>query len=166
MSVMHKLFRRNATLFFALALSVLGFNAIIPAGHMLAPSAVHFVSVVPCPSTNALARAFAAEADRADGMAATQIDHAAMGHGGMDHAAMGHHPSPANDADGDAPGASQPKVDCAFSSLAFAATLPVKPGIEHSALVASRSADLPLPILALVRSRYLRPPLRAPPAIG
>ncbi|WP_394730643.1 hypothetical protein [Altererythrobacter sp. GH1-8] len=137
MFVMHKLFRCNVALLQAPALSVLSLDAVVPAGHMLEPFTGHFLTLVLCSSTNPLVRAFAAEADCADGMAATQMDHAAMAHGAIDHAAMGHLPFPVYDVDSDAPGASQTKVDCALSSLAFAATLRVQPGDEHSALLAT-----------------------------
>jgi hypothetical protein len=163
MSIMRNIIRRNGAVFLALALSVIGLKAIVPAGHMVAPTTGYFISIVPCPSTNALARAFAAKADRAETMHQAHVDHAAMGHGAVDHAALGHQPSTSDDAQGDNPSASQPQVDCAFSSLAFAATLPDKPGLEHSAAVAGQASTPPLPALVLVRSRYLRPPLRAPP---
>lgn len=154
---------RMLLVLFATAFSI---NAFVPVGHMLAPSGSHLINVVPCPSTNPLVRAFAQIED-----AAEVVDHAAMDHGdmvhampkgGVDHAAMGHHvPSPDDEAP---PTSVQSGNVCAFSSLAFAATLPEKPVLLL--IKSGKGPELapPLPALTLSPARYLRPPLRGPPA--
>jgi len=121
-------------------------NAFIPAGYMIAPSANHFFTVTPCPSSNPLAHV---------------SSKAAKPHAAMDHAAMGHVPSGMQD---EAPVSAQSNVDCAFSALTFDATVPEKPASLVNVLDGSRAADTFLPALAVVRKRYLRPPLRAPPS--
>ena len=141
-------------------------NAVVPTGHMLAPSSSYLIEVVPCPSTNPLVRAFAQIED-----ASEVVDHAAMGHGdmahamptgGVDHAAMGHKaPSP----DEDAPARTQASKDCAFSSLSFAATVPDKPADFLTATDPAEALATLLSTLAIARVRYLRPPLRAPPSL-
>lgn len=130
----------------ALICAALAMNAFIPAGYMIAPSANHIFAVTPCPSTNPLARVAGAAADP---------------HATMDHAAMGHVPSGTQD---EVPVSAQSNVDCAFSALTFAAIVPEKPASLTIVLDRSRAADTFLPALAVVRKRYLRPPLRAPPS--
>jgi len=129
----------------ALICAALAMNAFIPAGYMIAPSANHLFAVTPCPSSNPLAHIASGTADP---------------HATMDHAAMGHVPSGTQD---EAPVSAQSNVDCAFSALTFAATVPEKPASLAIVLGRSRAADTFLPALAVVRKRYLRPPLRAPP---
>jgi len=136
-------------IFLALLLAALGMNAIVPAGHMVAPSTTHFVTIDPCPETNALHRA----------LASAPI-HRSVGPDGVDHAAMGHHtPAP----DDEQPASTASKADCAFSALAFAGTLPEKPALLAIALDRIAADARPLPILVLAPVRHLRPPLRAPP---
>ena len=138
--------RSQGRLFLALICVVLAMNAFIPAGYMIAPSANHFFTVTPCPSSNPLARV---------------SSKAAEPHAAIDHAAMRHVPSSIQD---EAPVSAQSNVDCAFSALTFAATVPEKPASLASVLDGSHAADTFLPVLAIVRKRYLRPPLRAPPS--
>ena len=136
-------------IFLALLLAALGMNAIVPAGHMVAPSTTHFVTIDPCPETNALYRA----------LASAKI-HEPAAPTALDHAAMGHHTPPLDD---EQPASTASKADCAFSALAFAGMLPEKP-VEFASAPGGIGPDArPLPTLALAPVRHLRPPLRAPP---
>lgn len=137
--------RAGGRLFLTLICAALAMKAFIPAGYMIAPSANHIFAVTPCPSTNPLAHLA--------GDAASQ--HAAMGH-----AAMGHGPSDPQDK---LPVSAQSNVDCAFSALTFGATLPGKPYAFATLLDIKGAADPFQPTIIVVRNRYLRPPLRAPP---
>ena len=166
MANMRKYSRRYGSHFLALVLAVLGMTALVPAGHMVAPSAGHLISVVPCPKTNALARAFAAESSIAAGDESSGAAESSGILHGVDHVAMGHIPPQGDDAEGGVPTASQRHVDCAFSSLAFAASLPEELGFEQIEVEASKTAERPFPVLILARGCYLRPPMRAPPLRG
>ena len=158
--------RRRALMAFVLA--VVGMQALIPAGVMLAPAQEHLAQIILCPQTHPLGRAMAAAGD-AD-MARL---HAAMGHGpaepaahhaGMDHAAIGHAPAPADDS-APATQTASPAQSCAFSGLALAGLLPDRadpPAPPSPALV---PAQVPLGTLVLSAPDYLRPPLRGPPAL-
>lgn len=137
--------RARGRLFLTLICAALAMKAFIPAGYMIAPSANHVFAVTPCPSTNPLARVASGAADP---------------HAAMDHAAMGHVPSDTPD---EAPVSAQSNVDCAFSALTFGATFPGKPHSFATLLDIKGAADPFQPTIIVVRNRYLRPPLRAPP---
>jgi hypothetical protein len=80
----------------------------------------------------------------------------------MDHVAMGHVP----DGDGDkAPGAGQPKSDCAFSAITSAGTLPEQPALEAIAVVRTRALLAKPNVPTIARRPYLQPPLRGPPTL-
>lgn len=155
MSLMRKQVRQRSQLLLVLALSVLGFTALIPSGHMLAPTTSGYLAITPCPETNALYRAVLAHAERN-----------APSSDGIDHAAMGHTPGGADDT-GKTPssGVSTGK-DCAFSGLASGATLPDLPDIAGQAAVGADISTPELRAFAARAVRYLRPPLRGPPLLG
>ncbi|WP_291181822.1 hypothetical protein [Erythrobacter sp.] len=139
-------------LLLALALVVLGMNAFIPAGYMVAPSSSHFLAVTLCPETNPLARsAMAAEG------------HSQSADAGPNHAAMGHHASTSDD---HAPASGRADVDCAFSALAFAGNIPEQPRPDAISLERAQALSAPLKLFAVSPGRHLRPPLRGPPLHG
>lgn len=143
--------RKKGSALLGMALCVLSLNAIIPSGYMIVASPNHVFAVVPCPSSNVLAR-----------YAATDADH----HGQVDHAAMGHHvPDPA-DRDGAPHDTSQPDPNCAFSSLSMAALVPVGVAPETPKFLVESLDEATLPAPAVSFSKHLRPPARAPPVKG
>lgn len=125
----------------AALLIVLGANALIPMGYMLAPSEDGAVTVSLCPDTNPIAR-----------LAPTgSVDHAAMGHADL-------HP------DGDGHSSGKSTTDCAYSGLAKAATVADDPFILGIALAFALLIGLaPTRQLKLRSTPRLRPPLRGPP---
>lgn len=145
------LLRKNGAALLGMALCVLSLNAIIPSGYMIVPSPTHVFAVVPCPSSNELARLTAAKPGH---------------HEQVDHAAMGHHMPDQAERDGTPPDASQPDPDCAFSALSMAALLPGTVAPENSEFPVEFLDEARLPALAVSLPRYLRPPLRAPPVKG
>lgn len=132
----------------AFALAVLGLNAIIPTGYMIVPSATHVLAIVPCPSTNELARIVPATAEP---------------HAAVDHMAMGHHEAGTTEAGESPPASAQPDLDCAFSALSLAAMLPDRVALHGSGFAVDPPDAALLPTLLVEPLRYLRPPLRAPP---
>lgn len=138
---------RRALLAFVLA--AVGMQALVPAGLMVAPSPGHFAQIILCPQTHPLARAYAATAPAGA---------AAM------HAAMGHGPT-SDDSFDPAPSAAASSQTCAFAGLALAA-LPPDRGDLPVLLPAEQAAPHhALRRLHLAAAAYLRPPLRAPPAL-
>ncbi|MFN3990106.1 MAG: hypothetical protein ACK4IS_07590 [Erythrobacter sp.] len=176
MTALRRLIAAHRRALLALVLAAVGMNALVPAGTMIAPAAHHGATIILCPETHPLMRALAARPAPADEMAAL---HAAMGHGeahaghhghsahAAHHAAMGHAAAAADDPAPDPQPAStaSPPQSCAFAGLALAAIL-----AERSAALLPPLAPLPKPIAfaerwQLVAPAYLRPPLRAPPAL-
>lgn len=150
MTGLRKLCSLQGHKFLTLLLAVLGMHALVPAGHMVGPSADNGVAVVMCPVTHPLARI----------TPQGEMDHAAVDHGGMDHAAMGH---VSNAPDDPASSTAQGNVDCAFSALGSAAVDPGKTGFDPLGQ-RGQAAELPaLPEFAVFKADRLRPPLRAPP---
>ena len=145
------LLRKKGAALLGMALCVLSLNVIIPSGYMIVPSASHVFAVVPCPSSNVLAR-----------HAASSAEH----HEHVNHSAMGHHMPDQAERDGTPPDASQPDPDCAFSALSMAALLPGTVAPENSEFPVEFLDEARLPALAVSLPRYLRPPLRAPPVKG
>lgn len=155
MTGLRTLFSLQGHRLLTLLLAVLGMHGLIPAGHMLGPSADNGVAITMCPVTHPLARAMPQGE-----MAHAAMDHAPMDHAPTDHAAMGH------TGDGpDAPASStaQGNVDCAFSALGSAAVDPGKMGFDPLIRHGQRSELPPLPDFAVQQADRLRPPLRAPP---
>ena len=155
MSLIRKQVRARSQLLLLLALSVLGFTALVPTGHMLAPTGSGYLAITPCPETNALYRAVLAHADRN-----VQSD------GGIDHAAMGHIAGGADDAEQAPPSGVSSGKDCAFSGLASGATLPDLPSFSGQMVIDEDVTATELRALAAKAARYLRPPLRGPPLLG
>ncbi|WAT18104.1 hypothetical protein OZN62_00575 [Aurantiacibacter sp. MUD11] len=129
-----------------LLLAVLGMHALVPAGHMLAPSGAHGITVTLCPTTHPLARALPAQAGEA---------------GAMDHAAMGHMPS--SPGDDTPPAATRGDSSCAFSAIGFAALDADRPAFDVLLRDAVPPESATLPQFGIVEADRLRPPLRAPP---
>lgn len=155
MSLIRKQVRARSQLLLLLALSVLGFTALVPTGHMLAPTGTGYLAITPCPETNALYRAVLAHADRN-----------AQSDGGIDHAAMGHTGGGADDPDQAPPTGVSSGKDCAFSGLAAGATLPDLPELGAQMAIDDDVTTPELRALAARAARYLRPPLRGPPLLG
>lgn len=165
MMSLRKLSRANGRVVLALILAALGMTALIPAGHMIAPSAGHLLTVTLCPSTHALARAVQTKANDRAQMNHAAMDHAAMdhgeiGHGAMDHAAMGHGPPGSDDGDHSSTASTS---HCAFSALNFAALTPGKPTLEVRVLTKPIRQVAQLRDFAIIHKNRLRPPERAPP---
>ncbi|WP_199857778.1 hypothetical protein [Erythrobacter sp. EC-HK427] len=154
-------------------------QGLVPGGHMLAPSTAHIVSITPCPSTNALARAFAAydpQPAAAGSTAGEEDHHAHHATGGVDHAAMGHGPASgpasglasgddASDEAGDDSGAQgfTPQGQCAFSGGSLAAGVPEQPQPAAILLQGDGAEAPPLQSAIIPPLRHVRPPLRGPP---
>jgi len=141
-------------------LAALAVQAFVPTGLMIAPAAGGGAQIILCPQTHPLARAAAAKAT-----AEMVAMHAAMGHGTVDHAAMGHGPASPDDS---APASSAPSggQTCAFAGAgALALLLPDLTADFFTLTAPIAQAAVPLKIVRLAWLRYLRPPLRAPPAL-
>ena len=171
MHALRRIFRGHGTRLLLLLLAALGAQGLVPGGHMLAPSAAHIVSITPCPSTNALARAFAAydpQQSEAVSSAGEQDHHAHHAMGGIDHAAMGHGVATGDDAGdeaGDDTGAQgfTPQGECAFSGGSLAAGIPEQPQPDAMLLQGDGAEAPPLQSAIIPPLRHVRPPLRGPP---
>lgn len=133
----------------AFVLATLGMQALVPAGLMVAPSPHHFAQIILCPQTHPLARAVGVQ---------TSPDGAAL------HAALGHAPGP-DEEPAPAAAAASGAQSCAYSGLALAGLLPDRAETVAPPPRENAAAPLPLRRLHLAVSAYLRPPLRAPPAV-
>lgn len=140
---------RNGHKVLLLLLAVLGMQAFVPAGHMVAPSGAHGIAITLCPTTHPLARAIAHRASDAAMKA---------------HAAMGHMPaSPEDDA---TPATTRGDTNCAFSALASAALEADRPILDLPGRDAAPAESPALPELGVTDADRLRPPLRAPPFLA
>jgi len=152
-----------------LILLVLGMNALVPVGYMIAPSDDQLFIVTPCPSTNPLARAVhlkTAEHAKAAGHEKS-ADHVTTGGHvttdnmlAMSHAEMGHLPSGTDDGQ---PSSAQPKADCAFSTLTFDAINPGKLSLGAVLLAPLAPDTASFADFGVIDKSRLRPPERAPP---
>jgi hypothetical protein len=175
MRLLHHLSQARRRALMAFVLAVVGMQALIPAGVMLAPAhgQEQLAQIILCPQTHPLGRAMAAagDADMArlhaamgHGPAEPAAHHAGMDHAAMGHAAMGHAPAPADD-DVPATQSASPAQSCAFSGLALAGLLPDRADPPAPSSPALAPAQVPLGTLVLFAPDYLRPPLRGPPAL-
>lgn len=138
--------RLRSQLWLAIVAATFAFSAIIPTGHMVAIGADLSVEIVPCPSKNALARAFQSDSAHHAGSSGDHPDH--------------HQGTTAGD---DGAGENSSNADCDLGTSGFGG--PVSDTDDLATVEREQSASpLPaLPALALSERKNLRPPLRAPP---
>lgn len=174
MRLLHHLSQARRRALMAFVLAVVGMQALIPAGIMLAPAPAEghaqgqLAQIILCPQTHPLGRAMAAAGDADMARLHAAMGHApvepAAHHAGMDHAAMGHAPAPADDS-APATQSASPAQSCAFSGLALAGLLPERADPPAPPSPALAPAQVPLGALLVPAPDYLRPPLRGPPAL-